>query len=83
MSAVKVMMWIGGNAPNREAQLTVVGNYGGGVDTYWEPGYDVCGDPDCDCHSRIIVGHGDTGAEAIADYWEQWEERKEKAESAA
>jgi len=38
--------------------------------------YDPCHDPQCSCHrSRNNVrGMGATEAEAIADFWEQWEE---------
>lgn len=77
MSDVKAMMWVGGNAPDREAKLTVTPQYGNTFHAYYEPGYDLCSDPDCDCRSRIITGIGDMEAEAIADYWEQWESREE------
>ena len=77
MSDVKAMMFVGGNAPNREAQLTISPQYGGTFHAYYEPGYDRCGDPDCDCHSRIITGIGDTAEQAIADYWEQWSDKYE------
>ncbi len=70
MSEVKVVLWTGGDAPHREAQLKATPSYWRGFDAYWEPGY--CGCPDC----HPLVGHGDTEAEAIADYWERWTERK-------
>lgn len=70
MADVKVLLWTGGDAPNREATLTVVENdWYGGFQAYWEPGY--CGCPDC----SPLTGDGSTEAEAIADYWEKWEER--------
>lgn len=66
---LKIVLWTGGNAPNREAKLTVSPQYIGFA-AYWEPGY--CGCPDC----HLIVGGGKTEAEAIADYWERWEEER-------
>jgi hypothetical protein len=64
----KIVLWTGGNAPNREAQLTVKPQYSNDFAAYWEPGY--CGCPDC----HPIVGYGQTKEDAIADYWERWEE---------
>lgn len=34
-----------------------------------------CGDPDCNCGGRYVVGSGDTPDAAVADFWEQWEDR--------
>jgi hypothetical protein len=65
MSEVKVMLWKGGDAPNKQATLTVSPQYIG-FSAYWEPGY--CGCEDC----HPVVGWGKTEEEAIADYWENW-----------
>jgi len=71
---MKVVMYVGGNAPTRDSELTVGGDFHH-FTAYYAPGYDVCGDPDCECRERIITGSGTTEAEAIADYWAEWEER--------
>jgi hypothetical protein len=66
----KIVLWTGGDAPNREAQLHVdKGNWQSCA--YWEPGY--CGCEDC----KWIVAYGPTPEAAIANYWEQWSERYE------
>jgi hypothetical protein len=73
MSDLRIVLWTGGNAPNRKAKLKV---YRTGAPfaherfaAYWEPGY--CGCEDC----KPLVGHGRTEEEAIADYWREWSER--------
>jgi hypothetical protein len=66
---MNIVLWTGGNAPDRNAKLTVTPTPLG-FDAYWEPGY--CGCPDC----HPIVGNGRTEEQAIADYWERWEEEK-------
>ena len=72
---MKVLMFIGGNAPNREAQLTVRKTdslfASDPYEAYYAPGFDSCADPDCACR-RIIRGFGATPEEAIANYWEEW-----------
>lgn len=67
MSELKVMLWTGGDAPDRDATL-LIGEYREirGFYAYYEPGY--CGCEDC----HPIVGGGDTPDEARTDYWEQW-----------
>lgn len=68
MIEVKTLLWTGGDAPSREAELKV-----GQHDeinhcyAYYEPGY--CGCEDC----SPLVGDGATAEEAVADYWERWE----------
>lgn len=39
--------------------------------------YDPCYDEDCSCHRSIgnIRGYGESGSEAVADFWEQWADR--------
>jgi hypothetical protein len=72
MSTLKAILWTGGDAPNKEAKLTVLPTWGPRSQqfvAYWEPGY--CGCPDC----HPCQGYGATEQEAIVDYWEQWEER--------
>lgn len=72
MTELRIVEWTGGDAPNREAQLTVATTYGPRSMqflAYWEPGY--CGCPDC----HPVVGWGETEDEAIADYWNTWEEK--------
>ena len=75
---MKVLMFIGGNAPNREAQLTVrkTGSLFASerYEAYYAPGFDPCADPDCACCRRIIRGFGAMPEEAVANYWEEWEE---------
>ena len=66
----KTVLWTGWNAPDKKVTLAVVKQdapyqYA----AFWEPGYCVC--PDCHC----LVGWGATPEEAIADYWEMWEDR--------
>jgi hypothetical protein len=68
MSTPRIILWTGGNAPNRQAALKVEHSDYTDYDAYWEPGY--CGCPDC----HPLIGHGDTPAEAIANYWEKWED---------
>ena len=66
----KVMLWTGGDAPDRNAVLTVEQfDYIRDFYAIWEPGY--CGCPDC----SPLVGTGETRDEAIADYWERWTEK--------
>ena len=71
-ATIKAILWTGGDAPNREAKLTVTRlDYGPlHYAAYWEPGY--CGCPDC----HPLIGRGITEQEAIADYWEQWEDEQ-------
>jgi hypothetical protein len=64
---VRILLWTGGDAPSRDSELTVEVGYDNHFHAYWEPGY--CGCEDC----RMIVGEGDTEADAIADYWSHWE----------
>ena len=69
---LKVMLWTGGDAPDRNAVLTVSPTYGPRryrFMAYWEPGY--CGCEDC----HPMQGFGATEQEAVTDYWEQWEEK--------
>jgi len=76
MSELKAILWTGGDAPNKEAKLTVSPTYGPRsmqFVAYWEPGY--CGCEDC----HPCQGYGETEEEAIADYWEQWEEKHVQA----
>jgi hypothetical protein len=78
---MKVLMFIGGSAPSRDAELTVIATGEGGGNTFrafWAPGYAPCGDADCECR-MVCTGWGMTEEEAIADYWEQWEERHPEA----
>lgn len=70
MKNLRIVEWIGGDAPNREAALKVTPQYNGQFAAYWEPGY--CGCPDC----HPCFGWGDTEQEAIEDYWENWSERR-------
>ena len=60
---MKVMLMVGGNAPNREAKLTVSPTEGPRsmqIMAYWESGYAPCGDSDCaDCRN-LIQGFGAT-----------------------
>jgi hypothetical protein len=69
MSGLKIILWTGGDAPNREAGLSVIQHYSDTFSAYWMPGY--CGCPDC----HPIVGQGVSKASAIANYWEQWDEK--------
>jgi hypothetical protein len=69
--ALKVMLWTGGDAPDRNAVLKVDSDYSNEFYALWEPGY--CGCEDC----SPIVGHGSTEAEAIENYWERWKDRYE------
>lgn len=69
MSEAKLMLWAGSDALGRDAVLTISNDYLLDYAAYWAEGY--CGCEDC----HPIVGRGKTEAEAIADYWEQWEER--------
>jgi hypothetical protein len=69
MNEIKAVLWTGGDAPDRNATLTVNPDWGGGFHAFWEPGF--CGCEDC----HPCYGRGATEAEAIADYWEQWEEK--------
>lgn len=66
---LSIILWTGGNAPTRDAKLTV-GTNPLGFYALWEPGY--CGCEDC----SPIVGYGATEAEAIADYQEKWEDAR-------
>jgi hypothetical protein len=68
MIGLRILEWLSSEAPDRNAQLTVVPVYVG-FDASWEPGY--CGCEDC----KPIVGHGRTEEEAIQDYWSRWSER--------
>ena len=71
MKDVKAVLWTGGDAPNRQAELTVThDDYLGCFTACWQPGY--CGCEDC----RPIIGCGSTAAEAIEDYWELWEDHQ-------
>ena len=38
--------------------------------------FDVCGDPDCSCRrsKNNITGYGATPEDAIADFWEKYDE---------
>lgn len=66
----KVIEACGSDAPSREAQLKVVPSYqGDDFIAFWDEGF--CGCRDCNC----LEGYGTSPEEAIADYWEQWEER--------
>ena len=65
-NVIRAVLWTGGDAPYRQSELKVSPQYMGFA-AYYEPGY--CGCPDC----HWIVGHGATEAEAVNDYWEQWE----------
>ena len=73
MTDMKIVLWTGGDAPNRQATLTVSSDSYRGPNhnyyAYWDPGY--CGCPDC----HPIVGYGSYPDAAIADYWEQWEDK--------
>ena len=71
MSAIKVMLWTGGDAPNREAKLTVSVDYMNNFQAFWKPGF--CGCEDC----HPLVGTGETEQEAIEDYWASWAEKYE------
>ena len=72
---MRIIEWIGGNAPDRQATLKV--DDSGALFAHlryraiWEPGY--CGCRDC----YPIVGYGPTPEAAIADYWEQWEDEQD------
>jgi hypothetical protein len=68
MIGLRILEWLSSEAPDRNAQLTVVPVYVG-FHAYWEPGY--CGCEDC----HPIVGHGRTEEEAVEDYWKAWESR--------
>ena len=73
MSGIKIIEWIGGDAPDRNAILKVSTTQGPRsmqFCAYWEPGY--CGCPDC----NPCVGWGATEKEAIADYWINWDDRR-------
>ncbi len=79
MTELRAILWTGGDAPNREAQLKVVPTsnpYSNEFAAYWEPGY--CGCPDC----RPLVGYGETEKEAVAEYWSMWEEKHETSSPA-
>ena len=78
---MKVLLFIGGDAPTRDAELTVRRTDGPAsvrYEAYYAPGFDACADPDCKCRS-IIRGFGATPEAAIADYWETWLERHPEA----
>ena len=76
MSEIKAAMFQGATPSQRERiKLIAATNYPGEWVAYDYDSYDVCGDSDCNCRQRNIVGHGKTEEEAIADFWEQWEER--------
>lgn len=66
---IRVILWTGGDAPNREAKLSVTPTYHNTFFAYWEPGY--CGCEDC----HPVTGEGATEVEAIVAYWEAWEEK--------
>ena len=72
-STAKVILWTGGDAPSKTSKLRVIPQEYGPLHyaAYWDQGY--CGCPDC----HPIIGHGITEQEAVADYWEQWEEEYE------
>lgn len=47
--------------------------------TAYDPGtFDVCSDEDCRCRSAKgnVRGFGSTEQEALADFWEQWEDKQ-------
>jgi len=75
---MKALLFIGGDAPTRDAELTVSPDYWRGFTAYWAPGYTPCGDADCECR-MVCTGWGMTEEEAIADYWEQWDEQHPEA----
>jgi hypothetical protein len=69
---LKVVYWVGGDAPNREAALSLTRTEGPVSMRFmalYEPGY--CGCPD----RRPVVGFGSSEAGAVTDYWEKWEEK--------
>jgi hypothetical protein len=75
---MKALLFIGGDAPTRDAELTVRATDSpfayDAFEAFYAPGFDACTDPDCKCRS-IIRGFGATPEAAIADYWETWLER--------
>lgn len=71
MSEIRVMEVIGGDAPNKEAKLTVSARWRNEFEAIYEPGFCGCGE--CPC----IRGFGGTEQEAISDYWEKWEDKYE------
>jgi hypothetical protein len=72
MSELKAILWTGGDAPNKEAKLTVTKHAPTAFVAWFEPGY--CGCPDC----HPVRGFGKTEQEAIADYWREWEEKYDR-----
>ena len=72
---MKVILWTGGNAPDRNAKLTVTITEGPAsmrFCAYWEPGYCGCED----CRGAIVVGFGPTEAAAVENYWQEWEDNQ-------
>lgn len=69
VSELRIALWTGGDAPNKQVVLHVSPQYDNSFAAYWEPGY--CGCEDC----HWIVGSGATPALAIEDYWERWSEK--------
>ena len=71
---MKVLLFIGGDAPTRDAELTVrrTDSYFAcqRYTAFWAPGYDGADDA-----QPIVRGFGATPEAAIADYWEIWLER--------
>jgi hypothetical protein len=49
--------------------------------TAYDPNtFDVCQDPDCNCrknHGGNTRGYGATEAEAIANFWEEWDSQQD------